>query len=70
MTTIQRAEPKGGVGGLIRRVGAALAALSERIAASSAAYCESGTAGDLERAQPSERIDAALRWHARQRRIV
>lgn len=70
LTTTRVAEPRGSVNRLMRRLGAALAALGERIAGWSAAYYESGISDGFAGAQPSERIDAALRWHARQRRIV
>lgn len=70
ITTIQRAEPKGGVNRVARRFGAALAALGDRIAAWSAQYCAKGIGGELEAMPPSKRLDAALRWHARHGRML
>ena len=70
ITTIQRIERKGGVNDFARRLGAAVAALGDRVSAWSAAYYESGIGDELAVTPPSERIDAALRWHARQGRIL
>jgi len=70
ITTIQRAEPKGGVNRFARRVGAALEPLGDRIAAWSAPYYENGIGGQLEAIPPSQRLDAALRWHARRERML
>jgi hypothetical protein len=70
ITTIQRAEPKGGVHRFARRLGAALAALGDRIAAWSAPYYEKGIGQELEAMPPGKRVDAALRWHARHGRML
>lgn len=70
ITTIERTEPKGGVDLFARRLGAALAALGDRIAAWSAPYYENGIGEQLEAMPPSKRLDAALRWHARRGRIL
>ena len=70
ITTIERTEPKGGVDRFARRLGAALAALGDRIAAWSAPYYEKGIGQELEAISPSKRLDAALRWQARHGRIL
>lgn len=70
IATIQRAEPKGGVNRFARRLGAALAALGDGIAAGSAPYYVEGIGQELEAMPPSKRLDAALRWHARHGRIL
>jgi len=64
ITTIQRAEPKGGVDRFARRFGAALAALGDRIAAWCAPYYENTIGEQLEAMPSSRRLDVALRWHA------
>lgn len=69
ITAIQRAEPKGGVKRFAGRLGAALAALGDRIAAWSAPYYENRIGEQLDAMQPRQRVDAALRWHARHGRI-
>lgn len=70
ITTIQRADAKGGVSRVARRLGAALAALGDRIAAWSAPYYEKGIGQELEAMPPSKRLDAALRWQARHGRML
>ena len=70
ITTIQRAEPKGGVSRFARRLGAALAALGDRIDAWCAPCYERGIGEQLEAMPPSQRLDVALRWHARHGRIL
>ena len=70
ITTIQRAEPKGGVSRFARRLGAAFAALGDRLAAWSAPYYEKGIGQELEAMPPSKRLDAALGWHARHGRML
>lgn len=70
ITTIQRAEPTGGVNRFARRLGAALAALGDRIAAWSAPYYEKGIGQELDAMPLSKRLDAALRWHARHGRML
>lgn len=72
LTTIQRTAPKSGVSRFSRfplRLGAALAGLGERIAAWSAPYYEQGL-GDLAALPDDQRLDAALRWHARTGRVL
>ena len=70
LTTIQRAAPKGGVSPFARRLGAALAALGDRIAACSAPNQDKGIGQELDATPPGKRLDAALRWHARQGRML
>ncbi len=70
LTTIQRADPTGGVSRFARRLGAALAPLGDRIAAGSAPDQEKGIGEELEAMPPGKRLDAALRWHARQGRML
>lgn len=70
ITTIQQAEPTRGVIRFARRLGAKLATLGDRMAAWSAAYYESEMGEELAVTPPSERIDAALRWHARRGRLL
>ena len=70
ITTIPRAEPKGGVNRFARRLGAALASLGDRIAARSSPYYEIVISEQFEAMPPSKRPDAALRWHARHGRIL
>lgn len=70
ITTIQRAEPNGGVNRFARQLGAATAALGDRIAAWSAPYYENRIGEQLEAMSPSKRLDAALRWHARHGRML
>lgn len=70
LTTIQRAEPKGGVNRFARQLGTALAALGDQVAAWSAQYCAKGIGDELEAMPHSKRLDAALRWHARQGRTL
>jgi hypothetical protein len=67
ITTIQRAEAKGGVDRFTRRLGAALAALGDWIAAWCAPYYENTIGEQLEAMPSSERLDASLRWHAQGR---
>ncbi len=69
-TTIQRADSKGGGHRSTWRLGTALAALGDAIAAWSARQYEDGIGERLETMPPSKRIDAALRWHAGQRRVL
>lgn len=70
ITTIQWAEPKGGVNRFVRRLGTALAALGDLPAAWSAPYYERGIGEEIEAVPPSKRLDAALRWHARHGRML
>lgn len=70
ITTIQRAEPQGGAIRFARRLGAALAALGDRLATWSAPYYGKGTGEELEALPPGERLDAALNWHARHGRVL
>jgi hypothetical protein len=70
ITTIQRAVREGGVNHFARRLGAALTALSDRVSAWSGPYYKSRIGDELAVLPPSERIDAALRWHAHRGRIV
>lgn len=69
ITTIQRAAPRDGVSRSARRLGAALAAISDQIAAWSAPYYEKGMR-EPEAMLPGKRIDAALHWHARHGRLL
>ena len=62
-TTIQRAEPKGGVSRFARRLG-------DLPAAWSVPYYEKGIGEEIEAVPPSKRLDAALRWHARHGRML
>lgn len=70
ITTIEQTGAKGGVNRLAQRLGAALATLGDRVAGWSARYYDGGIGDELAITPPSERLDAALRWHARQARIL
>ena len=70
ITTIHQGEPTRGVNRFARRFGAKLATLGDRMAAWSAPYFESEISEELAVTPPSERIDAALRWHARRGRLL
>jgi hypothetical protein len=74
IATMKRSEQKAGIRRAARRLGEALAALGDRIAAWSARYFEKevgeGLGEALEALSPERRIEAALRWHARQRHVL
>lgn len=70
ITTIQRTGPKQGIDQTARRLAATLAALVDTVAAWSARQYPSGIGDVLEAMPPGRRIDAALRWHARQRHVL
>ena len=70
ITTIHQTEPKRGVNRFARRLAAALGSLGDRVATWSAPYCGSEIGEELAVTPPSERIDTALRWHARRGRLL
>ena len=70
ITTIQRAGPKRGIDRSARRLAVALATLGDTVAEWSARQYPNGIGEQLEAMPPSRRIDAALRWHARQRHVL
>ncbi|HET8567666.1 MAG TPA: hypothetical protein VFM93_01615 [Candidatus Limnocylindria bacterium] len=69
-TTIATVRATPGRPGLARVARRVAEALEERIVAWSARYIDEGLAERLEALPAERRMDAALRWHARQRRIV
>lgn len=69
-TTTQRAEPASDIAASGWRLGVALAALGAALAAWSAKQYEDPIGARLEDLPPSQRLDAALRWHAGHRRVL
>ena len=68
-TTIQRAAPKSGAT-RFGRMCTVLAAIGDRIAGWSDPYNVGGIRHELDLTPPSERIGAALRWHAQDGRVL
>ncbi|MGH2451661.1 MAG: hypothetical protein ACRDGE_10420 [Candidatus Limnocylindria bacterium] len=68
VTTIQRTETGSAVRRLTRRLGLALSAVGDHLAVWTAAHYEGRIAEELEGLPPERRIQAVLRWHARQSR--
>jgi len=67
--TIGRTAATRGIGRAARGLGEAIRELGGRSASWSAPY-GAGIGDELERLAPSERIDAALRWHYRHGRVL
>ena len=70
ITTIHQAETKRGVNRFARELGAAVCSLGDRAAIWSARYHDSDIGPELAVTPPGERIDTALRWHARRGRVL
>lgn len=70
ITTIHQAEPTRRVNRFARWLSAALRSLADRVATWSAPFYESEFGEELAVTPPSERIDTALRWHARRGRLL
>lgn len=69
IATAQRSRATGGSGRSLERIGAAFSVLADRIADRSAPFHKLPLGGDIG-TLPGESVEAALRWHARQGRVV